>query len=362
MLYHLLYPLREFFFAFNVFRYITFRTAMAVVTSFLICLWVGGWLIRFLREKGMMHAPREEDCPGIYPRAAVKAATPTMGGLIILAGFVGSIGLWADLASPAVFIVLVVTLYLGLLGFYDDLIKVRHNRPKGIEVYAKLLAQGLMALGVGLYLVLDPLRDTSLDIPFIKHSFIILGWLYVPFAILVLVGTANAVNLTDGLDGLAIGCVTLTALAYAIFAYVTGHARFAYYLGIPYIAGSGELAVVCGALVGAGLGFLWFNCHPAQVFMGDTGALALGGAVGTVALLIKKELLLLVVGGVFVVEAISVLLQVGSFRLRGKRIFKVAPLHHHFQFAGWGESQIVVRFWIVAAILVFLGLATLKVR
>ncbi|MBI2870336.1 MAG: phospho-N-acetylmuramoyl-pentapeptide-transferase [Candidatus Omnitrophica bacterium] len=362
MLYHLLYPLHNYFSAFNIFRYITFRAAMAAITAFLISLCVGGLFIRILKRRRMAHLPRTEECPGIYPKKEVKAATPTMGGLIILAALVGSVLLWSDVTHPAVFIVLVVTLYMGLLGLYDDLIKVRRNRPKGIGGRTKLLAQCLIAAGVGLYLFIDPLRDTSLDIPFVKHPLIYLGWFYIPFAMLVLVGTTNAVNLTDGQDGLAIGCVIMTAIAYSILSYVTGHARFAHYLGIPYVEGSGELTVVTSALIGAGLGFLWFNAHPAEVFMGDTGALALGGAVGTVALFTKKEILLLLAGGIFVIEALSVLMQVASFRLTGRRIFRAAPLHHHFQLLGWEESKIVARFWIVGAVLVFVSLASLKIR
>jgi phospho-N-acetylmuramoyl-pentapeptide-transferase len=362
LLYHFLYPLNDFFSVLNVFRYITFRTALAAVTSFALSLLIGKWLIRTLKKKGMVHEPRREDCPDLYGDAPEKAQTPTMGGLIILTAVIGSVVLWADLANDHIFILVVVTLCMGLLGLYDDVMKVRRNAPRGVSGRAKLLAQVLLATGLGFFLFLDPLRDTTLDIPFVKQSLVQLSWFYIPFTVLVLVGSTNAVNLTDGLDGLAIGCVTLTAIAYAILSYVTGHMQLAHYLGIPYIIGSGEVAVFCGALIGAGLGFLWFNAHPAEVFMGDTGALALGGAIGTVALLIKKELLLVIVGGIFVAEALSVLLQVGSFRLRGKRIFKTAPLHHHFQLMGLAESKVVVRFWIIAVILVFISLATLKLR
>ena len=363
MLYHLLYPLRDIFFGFNVFRYITFRTAMAATTAFLISIIVGPFVIKKLRElKVGQNIRNEKEAPGIYDMHKHKQGTPTMGGVLILLAVTVSTVLWADIFNKYVILTLLSTIWLGIIGFMDDYIKLVNKKSKGLAGEAKLAGQLVLALIVGLILYWDPNVNHSLDLPFLKNTIFNMGIFYIPFVMLVLVGTSNAVNLTDGLDGLAIGCVIMIAVAYAGFSYVSGHAKFSSYLDIAYIKNAGELTVFCAALLGAGLGFLWFNSYPASVFMGDTGSLALGGALGIVSVLIKKELLLVIVGGIFVVEAVSVILQVGSFKMRKKRIFLMAPIHHHFQMKGWAEPKVIVRFWIVAAILALLSLATLKLR
>ncbi len=361
MLYHLLYPLHESLSILNVFRYITFRTALATLMALLISLALGSRLIRSLREIQIGQHIRPEG-PLSHQ---TKKGTPTMGGLLILIAVVLPSLLWADLTNPFVWMVLVSTLLYGVIGFADDYLKLTWKRSLGLTAWQKLLAQWAVALALGLvllWLAQEGRYATTLSVPFFKKWTPDIGWLYAPWAMLVIVGAANAVNLTDGLDGLAIGTSMIASGTYAILAYIAGHAKVAGYLDVSNVRGTGELAIICGAMVGASLGFLWFNCNPAQVFMGDVGSMALGGALGTVAVLIKQEILLVFVGGLFVIEALSVILQVGSFRLRGKRIFRMAPIHHHFELAGWPEQKVVIRFWIVAIIFALVGLSTLKLR
>ena len=365
MLYHLLYPLREYLFVFNVFKYITFRAALASVTAFLIIVIFSPPIIKKLKALKIGETIRQKECPGLYDLHKKKEGTPTMGGILILLGIGLSTILWADMKNSFVLLALIVTGWLGGVGFLDDYRKLssRHTSGKrGLNKRTKLLAQVVAGLVVGIFLYLNPRTTGMLEVPFFKALTVDLGIFYIPFVILVITASSNAVNLTDGLDGLAIGCIALTSVAYAGMSYVTGHIDFAGYLGIYHLAEAGELTVFCAAIFGAALGFLWYNSFPASIFMGDTGALALGGAIGTVAVFVKKEIILLLVGGIFVVEALSVLLQIISFRSTGKRIFKIAPLHHHFEMCGWPESKITVRFWIIAIILVLLSFATLKLR
>ncbi|UCH12350.1 MAG: phospho-N-acetylmuramoyl-pentapeptide-transferase [Candidatus Omnitrophota bacterium] len=362
MLYHLLYPLKDIFFAFNIFRYITFRAAGASITAFLISLALGPLVIRLLARFKIGETIRREHVKGIYPLHKQKAGTPTMGGIFILASIIVSCLLWADLTNRYILLVLISITWLGLVGFIDDYIKLMNKNKRGISAATKFAGQILLGILVGIILLFDANIGTRLDIPFFKNLIIDLGAFYILFTTLVIVGASNAVNLTDGLDGLAIGCVSIVALTYGAMSYVAGNIKFANYLFINYIPGTGELSIFCAAMVGAGMGFLWFNAYPASVFMGDVGALALGGAIGVVAACIKKELLLVVVGGIFVIEAFSVLLQVASYKFRRKRIFLMAPLHHHLQMKGWSESKIVVRFWIIAIVLALFSLATLKLR
>jgi phospho-N-acetylmuramoyl-pentapeptide-transferase len=357
MLYHLLYPLAETIGAFNVFRYITFRTAAATLTALFLSFLLGPPLIRSLGRLRVDQPIRE-----IGPNHQEKEGTPTMGGLLILVSLTVSVLLWANLESRAVWIVLGLTTGYGVLGFIDDYRKVRQHHSAGIRARAKLFWQFLLAFGVALLIYTDPNFDRELAVPFFKNFTPHLGWIYVPLAALVIVAASNAVNLTDGLDGLAIGPVMIAAGTFLILAYAAGHSVIADYLAIKYVAGSGQLAIFCGALVGGGLGFLWFNTYPAQLFMGDVGSLALGGALGAIAILIRQEILLAVVGGIFVVETLSVMIQVISFKLTGKRVFLMAPIHHHFEQIGWAEQKIVVRFWIVAIILALVALSSLKLR
>ena len=344
--------------AFNVFRYITFRTAMALLTALVLALLTGPWLIRSLRRRQIGETIRE-DGPA---RHRAKAGTPTMGGLLILGSLFISCLLWGNLGNRLVWIALLVTAALGVVGFLDDWRKLRTRRP--LSIRQKFTAQLLIGLALGLYLYRFPHDGvtTQLAVPFVKDWVPDLGPAYILFVALIVVGASNAVNLTDGLDGLAMGPVIVAALAFGVIAYVTGHARLSEYLFLLKVKGAGELAVFCGALTGASIGFLWFNSHPAEVFMGDVGSLALGGALGTLAILVKAELLLPFVGGLFVIEALSVILQVASFRLTGKRIFRMAPLHHHFELAGWPESKVVIRFWILALLMALLAVTTLKLR
>ena len=361
MLYHLLYPLHEYFSALNVFRYITFRAAYATVTALLICFIAGPWFIRQLHKRRIIQPIREEG-PKTHEG---KKGTPTMGGILILAAIFIPCLIWCNLSDPYVVIALLTTLWMGIIGFVDDYLRVVAKRPKGLIGRYKLAGQLSYGLGLGLYLYLrpiDPDVSTLTSIPFFKGLFINFGWFYVVLVMLVVTGASNAVNLTDGIDGLAIGLCAFCFVAFAGLAYVTGHKVFSQYLNILYLEGGGELAVYCMAVVGAALGFLWFNTHPAQLFMGDTGSLSLGGALGVVAILLKRELLLVVIGGIFVAEALSVIIQVVSYKLRKKRIFKMSPLHHHFELSGWSEQKIVVRFWIVATLLMLLSLSTLKLQ
>jgi len=361
MFYWLLYPLHTSLGAFNVFRYITFRTAMAALTALLVSLLLGPSLIRGLRQIQIGQAIREEG-PSSHQ---AKQGTPTMGGLLIILAVVLPTLLWADPSNGFVWIAVGSTLLFGAIGFLDDYLKVVHQRNLGLKARTKMLWQVLVALALGglmIWLARDGAFDTTLVFPFFKAFRPELGWLYLACAALVLVGSANAVNLTDGLDGLAIGSLLIAWGAFTVLTYAAGHAIVADYLGIANVKGSGELTVFCGAVVGASLGFLWFNSHPAEVFMGDVGSMAMGGALGTVAILIKQEILLVLVGGLFVLEALSVILQVGSFKLRGRRIFRMSPLHHHFELAGWSESKVVIRFWILAILFALVALATLKLR
>ncbi len=304
----------------------------------------------------------KEDSQRLDEMHRKKQGTPTMGGVMIIFAVFSSLILWADLTNKYILMAMLATLWLGVTGFIDDYLKQAKKLSKGLKPSAKLISQLVLSLLIGAFLFLQPDSSSRLDVPFLKDISLELGALYIFLIILVIMGSSNAVNLTDGLDGLAIGCVIMAAIAFALLSYVTGNVRFSDYLLIPYIKGSGELTVFCASIIGAGLGFLWFNCYPAQIFMGDVGSLALGGALGTVAVFIKKELLLVVVGGIFVLEAFSVILQVASFRLTKKRIFRITPLHHHFEFLDWPENKVIVRFWIIAGLLALLTLVTLKLR
>ncbi len=361
MFYHLLYPLRDYVSAFNIFRYITFRTAYATFTSLLICFVLGPILVRMLRDHGVVDGIRA-DTP---ERHAGKAGTPTMGGIIILIAVIVPTLLWADLTNKYILITVLATCWLGLMGFMDDYFRIVRNKPAGLVGRYKIAGQAALGLAIGIVLIAfpeDPAMATRTTVPFFKNVLPDLGIFYIPFVILVITGASNAVNLADGLDGLAIGMFVFAAAAFAGLTYVTGHARFSEYLNIQYLSNAGELTIFCGSLVGASLGFLWFNAHPAEIFMGDTGSLALGGALGTIAVLIKKEALLAIVGGIFVVEALSVIIQVASFRLTGRKVFRMAPLHHHFELMNVPESRLVIRFWVVAALLALVTLSTLKLR
>ncbi len=359
MIYHFLYPLHTTISGFNVFRYITFRSIYASLTAFLICFLLGPWVIRKLTTLQVGQYIREDGPESHFH----KAGTPTMGGTLILFSVIVSTLLWTNLANSYIWIVLLVTFGNGLIGFTDDYLMQVKKRSKGLTVRVKLILQLILALITGLLVYSRPDFDTQVTVPFFKNIAPDLGWGYVFFAALVIVGTSNAVNLTDGLDGLAIGPAIIAAVTYMVFAYVAGHIKIAQYLQINYVAGSAEITVFCGALAGAGFGFLWFNTYPAQVFMGDVGSLSLGAALGSVAVITKQEILLALVGGLFVVEALSVIFQVGYFKMtHGRRIFKMAPLHHHFELKGWPEPKVIVRFWIIAIILALISMSTLKLR
>jgi phospho-N-acetylmuramoyl-pentapeptide-transferase len=361
MLYHLLMSLYPQVSAFNVVRYITFRTAAASITALVISLVLGPWLIRRLREFQIGQVVRQEGPQSHH----AKAGTPTMGGLLILAAALGPTLLWADLTNVYVWVAVLATAGFGAIGFLDDYLKITRRSSGGLKARHKMGLQIVIALAVGLTLMVLAaynLYNTRLIFPFFKTLIPDLGWFYVPFAVFVLVAWSNAVNLTDGLDGLAISTFAVAATALTAIAYVTGHAVFASYLLLVHFAPAGELTIFCGALVGASLGFLWYNAHPAEVFMGDVGSLALGGALATVAILVKQEILLAIVGGVFVAEAASVVVQVVSFKLTGKRVLKMAPLHHHFELVGWEEPKVIARFIIAAIIFALFSLTTLKLR
>lgn len=357
MLLYLFYPLAKYAIIFNVFKYITFRAIAAAVTAFIFSLVLGPQFIEALKMRRVGQAVREE----VPERHRGKSGTPTMGGVLILLSVFLTVLLWADVKNAFVWVTVAVLLGYGAIGFADDILKIRRT-PRGLGGWTKIGGEVCIALLVALLLSFLPGFTMTLSIPFFKTAVITLGWLYLPFAILVVVGASNAVNLADGLDGLAIGPVMTCAFVFLVFAYVTGHAKFSGYLFLPYIPGVGELTVICGTLIGAGLGFLWFNAYPAQMFMGDVGSLALGGALGILALLTKQEILLALSGGVFVWETISVIFQVVSFRWKKKRIFLMTPIHHHFELKGWEEPKITVRFWIISIILALLSLATLKLR
>ncbi|WP_366656938.1 phospho-N-acetylmuramoyl-pentapeptide-transferase [Fodinicurvata sp. EGI_FJ10296] len=361
MLYHLLFPLRDEFTAFNLFQYITFRTGGAIVTALLIAFILGPWLIDWLRARQGTGQPIREDGPESH---FTKRGTPTMGGLMILIGVSVSTLLWANLNNQYVWLVVLVTTGFGLIGFGDDYLKLTKHNPKGLPGKFKLICQITIAAIAAIWFVtITPGQlATGLAIPFVKDVLINLGVFFIPFAVFVMVGSSNAVNLTDGLDGLAIVPVMIAAACFGFISYVAGNIIFADYLQIHHTPGTGELAVFCGALIGAGLGFLWFNAPPAMVFMGDTGSLSMGGALGAVSIVTKHELVLAIIGGLFVLETVSVVVQVVSFKLTGRRVFRMAPLHHHFEKKGWAEPTVVIRFWIIAAILALVGLSTLKLR
>lgn len=360
MLYHLLFPLHETYKVFNVFRYITFRTVVAALTALLMSLVIGPFLIRWLKAYHVGQRIRKLG-PQNHQK---KAGTPTMGGMLIIVSLFVSTLFWADLTNRYIWMVMIATLGFGMIGFLDDYVKLVRDRSEGLRPRQKFVLQILLASVIALLLITHPDDSitTSLPLPFFKRAMPDLGWYYLPLAILVIVGTSNAVNLTDGLDGLAIGPVMIASLVYAVIVYAAGNVKFAGYLHIPYVRGVGELTLFCFAMVGASLGFLWFNTYPATVFMGDSGSLALGAALGTVAVISKHEILLILVGGIFVIETLSVIIQVASFKLFGRRIFRMAPLHHHFELKGWAEPKIIVRFWIISVILALMALGTLKLR
>lgn len=358
MLYHLFYPLATDIKLFNIFRYLTFRTIYAMITALVVCFILGPWIIRKLESLQARQVIRT-DGPESHLQ---KQGTPTMGGVIILAAIVIPTLLWADLTNQYIWITLFITIGYGLIGFVDDYKKVVKKNTKGLSARQKLFWQVLLAGSVAVYLFLKPGFSEQLFFPLFKNFHPDLWIWFIPFAALVIVGASNAVNLTDGLDGLAIGPVAINAATYMLFSYIAGHATLAAYLQIPRVVGAGELAVLCGAMVGAGLGFLWYNSYPAEVFMGDVGSLSLGGTLGTIAVLTKQEILLVIVGGIFVVEALSVIFQVGSYKYRGKRIFRMAPIHHHFELKGVAEPKIIVRFWIISIILALIAISTLKMR
>jgi phospho-N-acetylmuramoyl-pentapeptide-transferase len=362
MFYHLLYPLSEYWSVLNVFKYITFRSAYAAVTALLICFIFGNWVIGKL-EKLQIGETIDSDGPDHHQK---KAGTPTMGGVLVLAAIVIPTLLWGDLTNRYVLLAVVGTVWMGAIGFVDDYLKVVKKRPKGMIGRFKLVGQVSYGLILGAVIVFGSDGGsivTSTSVPFFKDVLIPFGWLYIPLVVLVVTGASNAVNLSDGLDGLAIGLSALAFAGFAVIAYLSGHSVFADYLNMLYLPEVGELTVYCAAVVGAALGFLWFNAHPARIFMGDTGSLALGGALGTVAILVKKEFLLVVIGGIFVAEALSVMLQVTWFkRSGGKRLFRMAPLHHHFELTGWSETQVVVRFWIIGILLLLVGMSSIKLQ
>jgi len=357
-LYHLLYQLHTTYAGFNVFRYITFRAAMAALMALVISFLLGPWLIRSLTAKQLGQQIRG-DGPASH---SSKAGTPTMGGALIIVALALSTILLADITNPYVLLALFTTVGIGGVGLVDDYLKLSRKNSKGLPPRAKLLGQIAVAFIAAVILCVPLTFNTELAIPFVKNLRPDIGLWYIPFATLVIVGASNAVNLTDGLDGLAIGPVMISAGTYAVIAYVTGHLKLAEYLQIPYVAGVGELSVFCAGVVAAGLGFLWYNAYPAQMFMGDVGSLSLGGALGIVAVMTKNEILLIIVGGVFVMEALSVIFQVISYKLRRKRVFLMAPIHHHYELKGWPEPQIIVRFWIISFICAVVGLSTLKLR
>ncbi|QQG36076.1 MAG: phospho-N-acetylmuramoyl-pentapeptide-transferase [Micavibrio aeruginosavorus] len=361
MLYNLLSPLGDDFIIFNLFRYLTFRTGAAILTAFFLCLLMGPRMIAWLKSKqGSASNIRQY----LEEAHASKSGTPTMGGLMILISVTISALLWANLANPFIWIAFLVMVGYGLIGFGDDYLKLTKKNSKGLPGKLKLAGQIIIgAVATALIIQALPAHiETHVAIPFFKNFFINLGYFFVPWALVVMVGASNAVNITDGLDGLAIVPIAIVAACFGLIAYLSGNSEFANYLQIPYVAGTGELSILCGALVGGGLGFLWYNAPPARVFMGDTGSLALGGVLGAISVITKHELVLAIVGGLFVLETVSVIVQVMSFKMTGKRVFAMAPLHHHFEKKGWPETTIVIRFWIIAIILALVGLSTLKLR
>ncbi len=359
MLKELLYPLVTQFTFFNIFQYITFRAAYTAVTALFISFLLGPKVIELLRRLNAKQMTRQEGPQTHY----TKTGTPTMGGLLIIVSVLVSVLLWQDLYSTQTWIGLFALLGFGIIGFVDDSLKIFRKSSDGMQAGFKFTGQTILSLAIMLFIYSTRTDHTTLlYVPFVKFPVLDLSAMYVPFAVILLVGTSNAVNLTDGLDGLATGLVILVGITFALLAYLTGRADYSEYLQIPYIEGAGELTILCLGIVGACVGFLWYNSHPAEVFMGDTGSLSLGGVVGVVAVLIKKEILLIVVGGVFVIEACSVIIQIVSYKLRGKRVFKMAPLHHHFEMLGWAETKVVIRFWILGGMFAILALSTLKIQ
>ena len=361
MLYQFLLNYVDTFGFLNVFKYLTFRTGLSVFTSLIIVLIIGGPFIKFFSNQKILNPIRDD---GPEDHIIKKIGTPTMGGLIILLGLLTSVILWADLSNINILFCVYVAVSFGLLGAFDDYKKIKYNSSSGISSKFKIILQIVLSIiGVVIYVnFIDYQNITNLYFPFFKNLIINLGWFFIPFAIFVIIGSSNAVNLTDGLDGLATVPVILVAACFAFISYVTGNIVFSDYLQIPYIEGTGEVAIFCGAIIGSCLGFLWFNAPPAKIFMGDTGSLSLGGSLGAVGIITKHEIVLAITGGLFVLEAVSVMVQVISFKLTGKRIFKMAPIHHHFEKKGWPESTVVIRFWIISIILAMIGLATLKLR
>ena len=361
MLYQFLLNYVDTFGFLNVFKYLTFRTGLSVFTSLIIVLIIGGPFIKFFSNQKILNPIRDD---GPEDHIIKKIGTPTMGGLIILLGLLTSVILWADLSNINILFCVYVAVSFGLLGAFDDYKKIKYSNSSGISSKLKIILQIVLSIiGVVIYVnFIDYQNITNLYFPFFKNLIINLGWFFIPFAIFVIIGSSNAVNLTDGLDGLATVPVILVAVCFAFISYVTGNIVFSDYLQIPYIEGTGEVAIFCGAIIGSCLGFLWFNAPPAKIFMGDTGSLSLGGSLGAVGIITKHEIVLAITGGLFVLEAVSVMVQVISFKLTGKRIFKMAPIHHHFEKKGWPESTVVIRFWIISIILAMIGLATLKLR
>ncbi len=362
MLYHFLFPLADQFPAFNVFRYLTFRTGGAVITALIISFVIGPSLINMLKNRQKTGQPIRDDGPEGH--ILTKQGTPTMGGFMVLIALSMSTLLWANLTNGYIWVAMGVTFSYGAVGFVDDYLKITQGHSGGLSARLKLTLQTAIAVVAAVWIMdmLPGSLSTTLAVPFFKNTLFNLGWGFAAFAAIVMVGASNAVNLTDGLDGLAIGPVMIAAAVFAMISYLVGHVGFADYLQIHHVPGSGELAVFCGALIGGGLGFLWFNAPPAKIFMGDTGSLAMGGALGVVSVITKHELVLAIVGGLFVLETVSVIVQVISFKLTGKRVFAMAPIHHHFEKKGWAEATIVIRFWIIAVILALIGLSTLKLR
>ncbi|MCX5680752.1 MAG: phospho-N-acetylmuramoyl-pentapeptide-transferase [Candidatus Omnitrophica bacterium] len=361
-MFYFLSNFHDIFSFFNIFRYITFRAGAAAFTSFFLCLILAPIFIRRFQKEEIKEGIDRDYCEALSKIQGYKQGTPTMGGIFVVASILVSMILWADLTNHYVLLTMLTCLGLSVLGFTDDYLKIRQKGHQGLRGWTKLFWQFILGATIGYYVVFHSSISTRLDVPFAKSMIFYLGFFYIPWAALIVMSCSNAVNLTDGLDGLAIGCVLFVAIGLGVLSYISGNFKFAEYLLLPYIAGTGELTIACAAIVGASLGFLWFNCYPASIFMGDVGSLALGGTLGVIAIFIKKELLLVLLGGIFVWEALSVILQVASFKIRHKRIFKMSPFHHHLQLLGWNESKIIVRFWIIAIILALLTLTTIKIR
>ncbi len=361
MLYNLLAPLGDDYIFFNLFRYLTFRTGGAIMTALIVCFFIAPSMIRWLKRMQKEGQPIRKEGPDTHFQ---KAGTPTMGGLMILLSVTLSTLLWADLSNTYVWLAILVMGGYGLIGFGDDYLKLTKRNTKGLPGKLKILGQIVIGsiAAVGAMMTLPDEMSMHVAIPFFKDFFVYLGFFFVPWALLVIIGASNAVNLTDGLDGLAIVPVAIAAACFGLISYLVGRADFAAYLHIPYVPGTGELAILCGALIGGAMGFLWYNAPPAAIFMGDTGSLAMGGVLGAISVMVKHELVLAIVGGLFVLETVSVIVQVASFKLTGKRVFAMAPLHHHFEKKGWSEPTIVIRFWIIAVVLALVGLSTLKLR